>query len=610
MKEPQIRSLSAPGISDKASDEEIAKAARAAIMEAVLKNGGHMASNLGAVELTIALHRVFDPAVDRLVWDVGHQAYTHKWLTGRNIAAIRTQGGPSGFPKPEESPADAFGTGHASTAISAALGLARARDRLGQQHDVVAIVGDGALTGGMCYEALCDAGSSNTRMIVVLNDNQMSISRNVGAINEVLASMRSGWRYNRFKLKMERFLKGIPLIGGALYRVALAIKNVLRLPFVKHTLFEDLGFKYLGPVDGHDVDGMVRVLKRARRLPGPVLIHAVTVKGRGLNQAEDNPEDWHGVDGACAGGGIHTAASLMGQALTRLASQDERVVAITAAMCKGTGLSGFAFAYPDRFYDVGIAEEHAVTLAAGLAMGGLRPVVALYSTFLQRGIDQLLHDICLQKLPVVVVDDHCGPVGADGETHQGIYDLGMLRVMPGLCILSPASPVQLEGMLAWALGHDGPVVIRLPRGEMPLTNELAPMPREVTRWQLLRDGEQITIACTGEMARVAMDTADWLAPLGVSVAVVLAGCLHRVDDEMLMARQSDLWVTLEGSVGPGGLGEMVCGAMQQMGLKTVVHALHVGDRPLAHADVPEQLHSCGISAPDVAESILQARGWK
>ncbi|MCL2433859.1 MAG: 1-deoxy-D-xylulose-5-phosphate synthase, partial [Clostridia bacterium] len=387
------------------TDAELCAQARREIIAASLKNGGHLASNLGAVELTVALHRVFQPARDRIVWDVGHQCYTHKWLTGRDISKIRTSEGPSGFPKPAESETDAFATGHASTAISAALGMARARDLQGEDYACIAVVGDGALTGGMCYEALCDAGASKTPLIIIINDNRMSISQSTGAMHEMLTRMRASRGYHRAKRSVEFGLQRIPLLGKPIARCIKWFKNIVGRALLGDTMFDDMGLVYLGPIDGHNIREMQLIFRRAAALSLPVIVHVCTVKGLGYGAAESDPEDYHGVDprkmtidnAQCTINklSIVNSALLVGNWLCERAVNDEKIVAITAAMCKGCGLTGFAAQYPNRFFDVGICEEHAVTMAAGMAMGGLRPVVCVYSTFLQRGVDQLLHDVCL-----------------------------------------------------------------------------------------------------------------------------------------------------------------------------------------------------------------------
>lgn len=587
--------------------QEISEMARSAVVEGTIKNGGHLASNLGAVELTIALHACFNPMVDRIVYDVGHQCYTHKWLTGRDISMIRTSKGPSGFPKRCECDSDAFGTGHASTSISAALGMARARDLLGQNHDVVAVVGDGALTGGMCYEALNDAGSRTTPLIVVLNDNQMSIGRNVGAVNEYLSYLRAGHRYNAFKRGFARMLKAIPGLGKLLFKMAFRLKNVLRSPFfrVKATLFESLGFKYFGPVDGHDIPGMMRIFKEAQELQRPVLIHVISSKGKGFDDAENDPEAFHGIEG----NGVHSsgisASKIMGQTLCALAEKHPEMVAISAAMPSGTGLSAFANLYPKRFFDVGIAEEHALTMAAGMAVGGLRPVVALYSTFLQRGYDQLLHDVCLQNLPVVFCVDRCGFIGPDGETHQGLQDISMLRSMPNLTIYSPSSDDELQKMIELALVQDGPVAIRYPRGSLPLEEGAA---WDEKSWPCILDGD-FPIVATGSMLGVAMDVAQWLSPLGVSVKVYHARRLDKVDDRVLedCMNKPNLFV-LEDGIAPGGIGETVAALLS--GGKTCVHLFCAPLRNIRHGTVAEQLESCGLAPPQIAQRVLETIGYQ
>ena len=593
----QLRPLCGPdGIAR--TDGELCVAVRGEIISAVEQGGGHLASNLGVVEMTVALHRVFDPVVDRLVFDVGHQCYAHKWLTGRSLQGIRTSGGVSGFPKTGESDADAFGTGHASTAISAALGLARARDQLGQDHSVVAIVGDGALTGGMCYEALCDAGATETPLIVVLNDNKMSIARSTGAMHSVLTRLRGSRRYHRFKQKLKNGTTHIPWAGRGLLRFFEWGKNVLGLTFVGDTIFEHVGFSYLGPIDGHDIDRMTELFVQAKELKKPVVIHLLTQKGKGHDGAEESPEDFHGVEGLAQqakprGPG---ASLVFGRALEQLAQDNPKIVAITAAMPHGTGLAGFAQAYPDRFFDVGIAEEHALTLAAGLAIGGVKPVVALYGTFMQRAVDQLLHDVALQTLPVVVCIDRAGPVGNDGETHQGIYDFSMIRGVPGLTVLSPASDKQMRQMLAWAVAHDGPVMLRYARGPLPLEDDATPDFAPGSTLQLVQGS--IPLYTTGAMAGIACKAAALLAEQGIALKVIQVAQMMPLCVDVT----APLVFTLEENALLGGFGEGLAAAYS--GRARVVN-FGVGSPVLKQASYAHQMREQGLDAQSLTQSIAK-----
>ncbi|NLA53793.1 MAG: 1-deoxy-D-xylulose-5-phosphate synthase, partial [Clostridiales bacterium] len=493
--------------------EELIPQLREQIIDAVSQTGGHLASNLGVVELTLALHRVFDSPRDKIVFDVGHQCYAHKILTGRGkqMQGLRQYGGISGFPKREESPHDAFGTGHASTALSAALGMARARDLKGEDHHVVVVVSDGALTGGMCYEALNDAGCSRTPLIAILNDNQMSIAANVGAVSGYLTYMRTskGWLTAK-KIVAEGILR-LPLVGKPLHRVMQRVKNDIRNIFIKDKFFDGFGFRYLGPVDGHDEQGLERFLKRAKRFSEPVLLHVVTTKGKGYAVAESDPSRAHGMpafdpqDGSpkhkSSAKSFGTAA---GKLLTSLAEKDERIVAITAAMADSTGLGPFQQAYPKRLFDVGIAEEHAVTMAAGFAASGMRPVVAIYDTFMQRTYDQMMVDVCLQNLPVIFLGDRAALGGEDGATHHGIYGANFMRQMPNMQVLNPRSVQEMELMIRLALSQSGPCAIRYPKAEHPLMAAYPCKSFSPGKWEELEKGQDITLVATGPMVAEAL----------------------------------------------------------------------------------------------------------
>jgi 1-deoxy-D-xylulose-5-phosphate synthase len=445
---------------------------RSFLVENVSKTGGHLASNLGVVELTVALHRTFDMPEDKIIWDVGHQAYVHKILTGRKsmFPTLKQLGGLSGFPKPDESEYDIFVTGHSSTSISAGLGIARARDIKSEKFHVVSVIGDGSLTGGMAFEALNDAGSSKTNLIVILNDNEMSISQNVGSLSAYLGRLRTNPNYINFRDDVETLVKKIPTIGDSLFKNVHKLKESLKHFFVQGMLFEELGFKYIGPVDGHSIEKLTDAINRAKKIKGPVLIHVLTKKGKGYLHAENRPEIFHGIGPFEIETGEKTASSglnyskVFGEEMINAAQTDEKIVAITAAMPDGTGLSDFADKFQKRFFDVGIAEQHAVTMAAGLATNGMKPVFAVYSTFLQRAYDQILHDVCIQKLPVMFAIDRAGIVGEDGETHQGVFDLSYLRTMPNMTILSPKCISEFREMLKWCFEYNAPVAIRYPRG--------------------------------------------------------------------------------------------------------------------------------------------------
>lgn len=590
----------------------LAQELRARIIDSVSRNGGHLASNLGVVELTIALHRAFDFPKDALIFDVGHQCYAHKLLTGRadSFDTLRQFGGLAGFPRREESPYDAFDTGHASTAISAAAGMARARDLVGGSQSVVAVVGDGALTGGMCYEALSDAGSSKLRMIVVLNDNGMSISRNVGAVSRYLTHMRSSKGWFEAKHVVGDFLRRIPVVGNSLHAFFQRIKNSLRNIFVQDRLFDSLGFHYLGPVDGRDITGLERLFRRARQLDEPVLIHVVTKKGRGYSQAESDPTRLHGTPpfDVHTGEPLSPAGKSMGKAagdaLCAMAAADSRIVAVTAAMTGSTGLGEFASRYPDRLYDVGIAEEHAVTMAAGLAAGGARPFVAIYDSFLQRAYDQILLDVCEQHLPVCFLVDRAGLI-EDGVTHQGVYGNAFLTQMPGLTVLNAATCDELQAMIRYALTLDAPVAIRYGKTE---TENVAAWPREkpyAPMWPLLRTGDELAILACGAMVGQAMRAAELLDQQGLRCAVYAADCIQPLDESVLNQLKDSKLVTLEEGVVSGGLSSLVPAWRAAHGLCKPLLTLGVEGLCATQGDHTLQLRAHGLDAESVARRIAQ-----
>jgi 1-deoxy-D-xylulose-5-phosphate synthase len=572
---------------------------RARLIDTVIENGGHLASNLGVVELTVALHRAFDSPRDKIVWDVGHQSYVHKLLTGREpwFDTIRKSGGLSGFPKREESIHDAFGAGHSSTSISAALGMAHARDLSGEDYCVVAVIGDGALTGGMAYEALNDAGRHKRPLIVVLNDNGMSIAKNVGALQASLTRLRTRKGYLVLKRNISRRW---PRLKAWLVRRRARLKHLLLPP--TSTFFEELGFKYLGPINGHDVSELERVFERAKRIEGPVLIHVATTKGKGYSLAEQNPEGFHGIapffmESARSVKPEKTNSAIFGEALCALAERDERIVAVTAAMPAGTGLSEFAKRFPNRFFDVGIAEQHAVILCAGMAANGLRPVFAVYSSFFQRAFDQLVHDVCMQKLPVVFAVDRSGPVGEDGPTHHGAYDIGYLTLAPDLVVCSPATQKELSEMLKLAFRLERPVAIRYGRGALPAGEECS-----VTfgKWQLLRPLQELTVVATGRMADTAMKAVDELSRQGIVCGLLNARFLKPMDGEAVEALHScKAVVTVEDGVKEGGLGEHLAAALPGV----PVTALTLPDSPLPSGTMEELLKLAGLDEQGIAHGI-------
>ena len=511
------------------------------LIEKISATGGHLASNLGVVELTMAIYRTFDLPEDKVIWDVGHQAYTHKILSGRkDFDDLRQFGGISGFPKRAESPCDSFNTGHSSTSISAGLGMALGRDLRGEDYHVISIIGDGALTGGMAYEALNNAARINKNFIIILNDNNMSISENVGGMSKYLSGIRTGAGYNDLKRQITDLLEKVPVAGPRMIRRISMIKQGLKQLLIPGMLFEDMGITYLGPVDGHDVKQLSRVLNEAKRLDHAVLVHVLTKKGKGYAPAEKNPSAFHGVNPFDISTGkpkkAKTAPSytdVFSKKLVELAGRDKRIVAITAAMPDGTGLTRFKNEFPDRFFDVGIAEQHAVTSAAGMAAAGMRPVVAVYSSFLQRGFDQILHDVCIQNLPVVFAVDRAGLVGSDGETHQGIFDLSYLTCIPNMAVLAPKNRWELEKELEFAFQYPGPIAIRYPRGEGYQGLEEYQAPVEFRRGELISEGEGIALLAVGSMVSTAEHIRDKLKEEGYDLTLANGRFIKPIDVKLV-----------------------------------------------------------------------------
>ncbi len=590
--------------------KELADELRQFIIDSVARTGGHLASNLGVVELTVALHNVFDTPEDRIVWDVGHQTYAHKILTGRRerMQTLRQTDGLSGFPKREESVYDAFVAGHSSTSISAALGMAAAARLKGEERRVVAVIGDGAMTAGMAFEALNNAGAMDANLLVVLNDNDMSISANVGALNSYLTKLLSGRFYNNLRSRGEKLLSTLPPV----YELAKRAEEHLKGMVTPGTLFEEFGFNYLGPIDGHDLDVLIPTLLNVRALKGPQFLHVVTKKGKGYGLAESNPCLYHGVGKFNVNVGVTAKAStqpsyteVFGQWLCDMAAADERLVGITPAMCEGSGLTEFTKRYPTRYFDVGIAEQHALTFAAGLACEGKKPVVAIYSTFLQRAYDQLIHDIALQNLPVLLAIDRAGLVGADGPTHAGAFDLSFLRCIPNMLIATPSDENECRRLLSTAYGHNGPSAVRYPRGTGPgaeLSPGLEPLP--IGRGQVRRSGQDTALIVFGSLLGAAMVVAD---KLDASVADMRF--VKPLDRDLLrqLAQSHTRLVTLEENAVMGGAGAAVAEALAEMGITMPILHLGLPDRFVEHGDHAVLLTRCGLDANGIETTI---RDWK
>lgn len=588
----------------------LAEEIRSFLIESVSKTGGHLASNLGVVELTLALFKTLDMPKDSVVWDVGHQTYVHKLLTGRKeqFSSLRQFGGLSGFPKTSESEYDAYNTGHSSTSVSAALGMTKASELLGDDRKAVAVIGDGALTGGMAFEALNDAGDYKKNFIVILNDNEMSISKNVGGLSRYLTKLRTNNSYSRFKSGLEHGFEKVPGVGKPTLRAMKHVKDNVRHLLMSSTVFEDLGFTYLGPIDGHDLTLLCRLIERAKSIQGPVLIHIITKKGKGYKFAEDRPSAFHGVSafeietGTSSSGG-ETYSACFGSLITELAKDNSKLCTVTAAMQDGTGLSKFKELYPDRCFDVGIAEQHAVTFAAGLSKRGLKPVVALYSSFMQRAYDQILHDVCLQNLDMVFCIDRAGLVGEDGETHQGIYDLAILSQMPNMTILSPANFTEFGRMLTYAVNeHKGPIAIRYPRGGQ--VTEYEGTTFQHGKYDVINDGSDVCIFSAGHMLQTAIDVKEKLSVHGISVSVVNMRTLWPLDEVFIRKAISKfrLLVTLEDGVQSGGIGEKLSAFVTE-GIPVLVKAHKNGIVP--HGARPLLYKLCGLDCDAITEEIIQ-----
>lgn len=597
---------------------ELCQEIRDEILEVTSRNGGHLAPNLGVVELTVALHKVFSMPRDKIVWDVGHQSYVHKLLTGRleQFPTLRQYGGLCGFPKRSESPYDCFGTGHSSTSISAALGIACARDLAGEDYNVIAVIGDGALTGGEAMEGLNNAGDLHKKLIVVLNDNEMSISKNVGALSSYLTELRTDPKYSRVKSDVETFLKGLPSIGISVARTVERLKNSFKYFFVPGMLFEDFGFKYLGPVDGHDLPALIETFEKAKTLNEPVFIHVLTTKGKGYKPAEQRPNAFHGTGPFDIPTGKKKSnpdapasyTKVFSDALVDLAEKDRKVVAITAAMPEGTGLDVFGKFYPDRFFDVGIAEQHAVTMGAGLAANGYHPVVALYSTFAQRAFDQLLHDVCMQELPFTLCLDRAGLVGDDGMTHHGVYDLSYLRLMPKMVMMVPRDENELRHMLKTSLEYPGPSSLRYPRGSglgVPLDKEIHALP--IGKSERLQRGTDVDLWAVGTMVETARKAARLLERQGISAGVVDARFVKPLDEEALVAagQKVKCIVTLEENALIGGFGEGVLEALNRHGALRHCRVLNLGipDKFVLHGKRELLLRDLKLDPEGVAETV-------
>ena len=595
--------------------EVLAKEIRSFLIEKISCTGGHLASNLGVVELTMALHLALDFPEDKLIWDVGHQAYTHKLLTGRKAGFddLRKYGGMSGFPKRKESDCDAFDTGHSSTSISAGLGYVAARDIQKQEYHVVSVIGDGSLTGGMAYEALNNAAHVKSNFIIVLNDNNMSISPNVGGVSNYLSGLRTANAYTELKRGVEDTLKKIPVKGEKLVSQIRKTKSGLKQFLVPGMFFEDMGITYLGPVDGHDIRKLYKVFSEAKRLNHAVLVHVLTKKGKGYLPAEENPSRFHGTPPFVIETGEAKQPSekdsytdVFSKVITDVGKKDEKVVTITAAMADGTGLNRFAKHFPDRFFDVGIAEEHALTFAAGLAAGGMKPVVALYSSFLQRAYDQAIHDVCLQNLPVVLAVDRAGLVGSDGETHQGLFDLSFLTTIPNMTIMSPKNRWEMADMVRYAIDFQYPIALRYPRGAAYEGFKEFRAPIEYGKSEMLYQESEIAIIFVGHMAKLAQDVREELKNRGYSCTLVNARFVKPLDKEMLvqLAANHRIYVTIEENVLSGGFGQQVLDCVERERLDVYVHSFGIPDDYVEHGNVDVLRKEVGLEKTNIVEKII------
>lgn len=598
---------------------KLAAEIRRFLISEVSKTGGHLASNLGVVELTMALHLFLNLPDDKLIWDVGHQAYVHKLLTGRKevFRTLRQYEGMSGFPKRKESDCDAFDTGHSSTSISVATGLVKARDLSKKAQKIVAVIGDGALSGGMAYEALNNAGRLKTNLIIVLNDNNMSISENVGGVASYLGKLRTNTAYTDFKGELETALRKLPKVGDAIVHKLKRSKDSIKHLMIPGMLFEDMGLTYIGPIDGHNISQMLSAFTSASRVKGAVLIHVITKKGKGYTMAEKEPWKYHGVEpfDIKTGKNLHEKQGMnytdvFSETMLELGRQNETLVAISAAMPAGTGLIPFSEEFPERFFDVGIAEEHAVTFAAGLAVGGYRPVVAIYSTFLQRAYDQIVHDVSVSKLPVIFAIDRAGIVGNDGETHQGIFDISYLTHIPGMTVMAPKNAQEFKEMLKFAISYTGPIAIRYPRGKayFGLSDNLEPI--ALSKSEIIVRGEDIVLLAVGSMVQTAVDVSEILKSRGINVTIVNVRFITPMDTDMLdeISNSHKLIVTMEENVKRGGFGESVSVYLFEHGYFNVdMLNISLPNDFIEHGDQNVLREKYGLSASEIAARIEQRK---
>lgn len=592
----------------------LAEEIREFIIESLSKTGGHLASNLGVVELTIAMHRVFDLPKDKLIWDVGHQSYTHKILTGRKdgFETLRREGGISGFPKRSESDCDVFDTGHSSTSISAGVGYVRARELKKENYSVVSIIGDGALTGGMAYEALNNAASLKSNFIIVLNDNEMSITENVGGMSSYLSGLRTASAYTDFKMDVTKALNRIPGIGPGMVDAMRKTKSSIKQIIIPGMLFEDMGLTYLGPVDGHNIPQLIKTFQEAKRFEGPILVHVLTQKGRGYEPAMRHPARFHGAGpfdvktGLPVGKSNPTYTDVFSTVMRKMGDRRKDVAAVTAAMMTGVGLKRFSNMFPDRCFDVGIAEEHAVTFAAALSLGGITPVVAIYSSFLQRSYDQIMHDVCMQNLHVVFAIDRAGLVGYDGETHHGIFDLSYLGSMPNMTILAPKNLWELSDMIKFAVDYDGPIAVRYPRGEAYTGLKEFRAPICLGKSEVIHEGSRVALLAVGSMVKMAEEVQKQLKErMDMDAALVNARFVKPIDEELLrsFADTYELVVTLEENVKDGGFGERVLAFAEEEDLPFGVEIIALPDRFIPHGSVSYQMKQVGFTPEDICGRI-------
>ncbi|MDH4162696.1 MAG: 1-deoxy-D-xylulose-5-phosphate synthase [Nitrospirota bacterium] len=596
---------------------DLAGELRETIVQTVARTGGHLAPSLGVVDLTIALHYIFDAPKDKIIWDVGHQAYAHKLLTGRRerFATLRQYGGISGFPKREESPYDHFDVGHASTSISAALGMVAAREIKKENFQVIAVIGDGSISAGLAFEGLNQAGHLKKQMIVVLNDNEMSISPNVGALSAYLTKLMTGNFYTRLRQETKHFLQGIPRVGDSMLHLAKKAEESVKMFVAPGIIFEELGFQYIGPIDGHNIDLLLETFRNIKDYTWPVLVHVVTKKGKGCAFAECSPSQYHGTppfdpETGKTGGKkqkVMSYTEVFGQTMTKLAEEDERIVAISAAMSDGTGLDKFASLYPERFFDVGIAEPHGITFACGLATQGMRPVTAIYSTFMQRAYDQVMHDLCLQNLPVTIAMDRAGIVGEDGPTHHGVFDLAFMRHLPNMVVMAPKDENELQHMIKTSVERNGPSAIRYPRGTglgVPMDQEITTLP--VGKGEVLREGTDLAIIAIGSTVKAAQDAAERLAVDGISATVVNARFVKPLDEDLVLslARKTGRIVTVEEHALQGGFGSAVLECLESARLSGI-KTLRIGlpDKFIEHGPQAVLRQKYGIDADGVFNSV-------